>query len=167
MAKRKRVARGTRIRITPAEWMWMTGERREDANAFETLMLRYLGIRDSSLIEHERQVWAEYRQEALRIWPRLYPGTRPEAWWYFDAPADRFRVIGQEQDVLGLEVDITESETAFLARHRVLSAGERRRLSDDAFEPVGDGGPKAADIMAWRLDRDTASNVVAIDRGKG
>jgi hypothetical protein len=38
--------------------------------------------------------WAEYGAEVLAEWMREHPGTRPFAWWRFQAPEPRRRVGG-------------------------------------------------------------------------
>jgi hypothetical protein len=37
-----------------------------------------------------REIWTELREELLDIWIAERPGTRPAAWWLFDAPRWRF-----------------------------------------------------------------------------
>jgi hypothetical protein len=123
-------------------------------------------------------LWAAHREHVLAAWIRQRPGTRPYAWWVFDAPrADepwpwwrertcdpRQRVGGTGQawrdrprDPHGAYFDpgafglpttwepesfdpsdppLFESEAAYLERHALLAAGERRRLGPDAFTPV-------------------------------
>jgi len=43
-------------------------------------------------IEHnetnQQTVWEETRKKILADWSRKHPGTRPWAWWRFDAPRD-------------------------------------------------------------------------------
>ena len=34
----------------------------------------------------QRQEWKEHRNKILVAWKRNHPGTRPAAWWWFDAP---------------------------------------------------------------------------------
>lgn len=49
------------------------------------------------LCEHFRagEIWLQYRDRLLAEWIRLHPGSRPWAWWEFDAPEERERVGGQ------------------------------------------------------------------------
>lgn len=41
------------------------------------------------------EVWADYRDALMVDWVRLHPGSRPWAWWQFDAPEPRERLGGQ------------------------------------------------------------------------
>lgn len=42
-----------------------------------------------------REVWAELRDIMLPIWVRHHPGRRPWAWWEYDAPELRKRIIAE------------------------------------------------------------------------
>lgn len=59
------------------------------------------------------EAWRHYGPELLSRWIKEHPGSRPAAWWLFDAPESRSE---------------GESETAYLARHELLSPAERRAL---------------------------------------
>ncbi len=63
--------------------------------------------------------WKELRDELLPRWIREHPGTRPFAWWSFDAPGPR------EGD----------SELDYLRRHNLLTPGERQNLAGLCDEP--------------------------------
>lgn len=39
--------------------------------------------------------WNKYRQVILSVWIQHYPGTRPLAWWAFDALEPRMRIDAQ------------------------------------------------------------------------
>jgi hypothetical protein len=39
----------------------------------------------------QRAAWAELGPEIMAVWLRLNPGTRPDAWWHFDAPPGELR----------------------------------------------------------------------------
>jgi hypothetical protein len=41
-----------------------------------------------------RELWVLSRGDVLPGWVRAHPGTRPPAWWRFDAPGPRQRVGG-------------------------------------------------------------------------
>jgi len=56
-------------------------------------------------------MWNVVRGDELPRWIKERPGTRPYAWWCFDAPERR---------------PDGESEAAYLERHGLLTAGERR-----------------------------------------
>lgn len=55
-------------------------------------------------------MWEQQRDTLLAAWVQERPGTRPWAWWCFDAPEDRPE---------------GESELAYLARLGLLTPGER------------------------------------------
>jgi hypothetical protein len=42
-----------------------------------------------------RRAWDELRGSLLPAWSRERPGTRPYAWWRFEAPERRRRIDGQ------------------------------------------------------------------------
>ena len=152
MPVKRRVSK-RKASVSAAEWQWMTGVSQPDANPFSLLMLNGLGvIRRTSVEDLERacEIWAQYRYDAIRAWTEHSPGTRPRPWWLFDAPSDAFRVVGTETDEAGIEFAITESEAAFLARHGLLTKAESRALTDEDFEPVGDDGPFAAEVLRRR-----------------
>ncbi len=44
--------------------------------------------------EAKRAAWEELREPLLRRWVKDNPGTRPHAWWLYDAPERRRRVDG-------------------------------------------------------------------------
>jgi hypothetical protein len=107
-------------------------------------------------------LWTEHRAEILGDWIRVRPGTRPYAWWRFEAPEPRQVVVGAEllkptrapddwafvwrgnfgrpafvqvrpRGWLGLPA--IESHAAYLDRLGLLTPGERDRLEPDDFEP--------------------------------
>jgi hypothetical protein len=49
---------------------------------------------DGGDIEAMRKAWDELRHELLPQWIAEHPGTRPAAWWRFDAPERRQRTDG-------------------------------------------------------------------------
>jgi hypothetical protein len=57
-----------------------------------------------------KALWEEKRTDILTDWIKTRPGSRPWAWWVYDAPEPRHE---------------HESERAFLARHGLLAPGER------------------------------------------
>lgn len=56
-----------------------------------------------------REMWNEKRDALMASWVQERPGTRPWAWWTFDAPEDRPE---------------GESEAGYLRRHGLLTPGE-------------------------------------------
>lgn len=63
----------------------LTGEVPDDAPPFEFLDWGYFSHGDRPVV---RAVWEELRDELLADWAKEHPGTRPYAWWVFDAPRD-------------------------------------------------------------------------------
>ncbi len=61
------------------------------------------------------KLWCDHRDRIVAEHIAEWPGTRPPRWWQFDAPK---------------ELGVDETEAAFLARHGLLSAGERGQLSN-------------------------------------
>lgn len=68
------------------------------------------------------EVWGAAREELLRDWIAGHPGSRPPAWWRFDAPA------------AGIAIRPDESEVEALDRSSLISADEleaiRRKTID-------------------------------------
>jgi hypothetical protein len=58
------------------------------------------------------EVWRGARDELLRRWIGLYPGTRPPAWWEFEAPSEPMGDDEPEYDYLDRigELDPAELE---------------------------------------------------------
>lgn len=82
-----------------------------------------------------RQWWQQYRDTILTAWMASAPGTRPFAWWTFDAPeplrhhtgdlpnqslVPEFGMTGQSSDA----GPIWESQRSYLARHGLISPEE-------------------------------------------
>jgi hypothetical protein len=113
----------------------------------------------------ERQaLWAIHRDAILSAWIAEHPGTRPWAWWKFEAAEPRRCVVGAEllmstreptdwefvwraahgvpaflqsrpSGYLGLPT--VESQATYLDRLGLLAAEERSALADDALVPEG------------------------------
>lgn len=65
---------------------------------------------DDEQMAARRAAWRKFKAALLREWIAERPGTRPAAWWLFDAPEPR---------------EEHESEAAFLERLDLLTADER------------------------------------------
>ena len=77
--------------------------------------------------EGEREAaWTAGKSMVLEDWIERRPGTRPDAWWEFDAPDDRRRLADGRY----------KAEAVYLKRHRLLMPAELERLTTQAFEPV-------------------------------
>lgn len=75
--------------------------------------------------ELRREAWRTHKAELLAAWMIAEPGTRPLAWWQFDAPVPMAGTFANEQ--------------AFLIHHRLLTATERRALK--ALKAAGEPLP--------------------------
>jgi hypothetical protein len=110
----------------------------------------------------ERQVlWELHRAAILSAWIVHHPGTRPWAWWMFEATEPRRCVVGAELLMLKHDPDdwqfvwhaahgvpafrqsrprgyvgfpAVESQARYLARLGLLGVEERTRQADDAFD---------------------------------
>ena len=49
---------------------------------------------DPEVDTRRRQAWEEFRDELLPAWIAEHPGSRPHAWWLYDAPERRRCVTG-------------------------------------------------------------------------
>lgn len=98
------------------------------------------------------EVWQGIREEVLPMWLKDHPGTRPAAWWDFEAPKDHRRQVGgsgypdadstllkgipsEWYGVDHSDLPQIESQATFLKRHGLLSKAELSRLTDDDFLP--------------------------------
>jgi hypothetical protein len=101
----------------------------------------------------ERAAWGRHRGELLPGWIAEHPGTRPAAWWLYDAPEARRQVAGPPAEFAeaaerwrcdGLpwlleepaEGARFESGAAYLRRLGLLERGEAERITRGAFRPV-------------------------------
>lgn len=111
--------------------------------------------------------WRKHEAELVAEWIETQPGTRPWAFWEWSAPGPRLRTGGEGVSApdrwenygawlsFGIEVNWAhvdpddpprfESEAAYLQRHNLMSAAERRRLPADAFEDDTIEGPGLED----------------------
>jgi hypothetical protein len=106
-------------------------------------------------------LWREFGAEILGDWILAHPGSRPWAWWQWDAQEPRAAVRGAELLVsktptdyewvwrghLGVpafvqcrprgctELPQVESQASYLARLKLFARGERSTLSRVAFAP--------------------------------
>jgi len=114
-----------------------------------------LGPRMEVFTFHDEQkgaLWRAHAPELLRDWIRERPGTRPWAWWTYDAPASPRECVGAVfplaplwRQAFGrpfewhaLEAGMVlalESEPHYLRRHALLAPGERRRIPQADYAP--------------------------------
>lgn len=113
-------------------------------------------------VERERAAaWHEHGEEITAAWLLEHPGTRPWAWWAFDATEPRRCVVGAEllapagaptawewvwRKDFGVPAFLqwrprgypglpaVESQAAYLDRLHLLGVEERADLDDDAFD---------------------------------
>jgi len=105
--------------------------------------------------QNEKKIWKKYHDLILSSWLQNRPGTRPFAWWKFEASEPRKQVSGKgvlvrekfpaivPRFTFGVPCDwyqvnednppMFESEATYLKRHGLLTKSEEKRLSD--FEP--------------------------------
>lgn len=104
--------------------------------------------RDGVNYELMQQAWNDLRDDLLPEWIAEKPGTRPWAWWRFDAPEGRQRVDGKSNQCSGNSDRLSkhyrlrwgqaafptsynaryETETAYLDRLDLLTKEEREAL---------------------------------------
>ena len=53
-----------------------------------------VGISFDDDMEAMKEAWGQLRERIMEVWRVEYAGTRPHAWWQFDAPEHRQRVDG-------------------------------------------------------------------------
>src|SRR2546430_12621096 len=125
-------------------WKWLlTGER----NAWY-----YQCVRRNRSLE---LVWREHRDVVVAHYAKRWAGSRPKAWWRWDAPEPRRRLGGSGVPLMIDNCDPPslaygvprvwhfseadppqyESEASYLKRLNLLLPGERRRLKQSDFTP--------------------------------
>ncbi len=102
--------------------------------------------------DEDRAAWDVIASEAVRDWTTRYPGTRPAAWWEFDAPELRGLTGGAFDRTdsprgrcfatgiphiarFNADPPMVEAEAAYLDRLGLWLPGERARVSAAAFAP--------------------------------
>ena len=100
---------------------------RHQRRSYSDAVIRYLetGVRKGpgvlQLFPYDRrEVWCDLREQLLAEWVSEHPGTRPFAWWTYDAPEP----LGEG-----------ESQVQYLTRLGLMDANERRRL-DAETSPI-------------------------------
>ncbi len=109
--------------------------------------------------EDLKDAWLENRDWLLERHIQTFPGTRPWAWWRFDAPESRKNVtVGEEwRDFFGLpykidfqqEPAIFETEAEYLKRIGLLEKGEiPGRYATNLFLCSDQFSPKVTEFTA-------------------
>lgn len=81
----KKIAK-TKARIEPVEdWKILFLKTGEDPEPYG--LDSWLFCTDPKQ-QQQRQAWNDHRQGILSAWIKTMPGTRPWAWWQFEAPRD-------------------------------------------------------------------------------
>ena len=116
-----------------------------------------------------RRLWEAHREKVLKVWLRRRDGTRPPAWWAYDAPGLReqiggrgIRVPDDPRHANGIPtgwrwIDPSdppsfEAQCVFLERHGLLFPGEARKF------PRGPPSPEPLPRQFWPDLFSTASN---------
>ena len=92
----------------------------------------FRGLRDLFLVPETTRAerWREVGAELTAEWIAEHPGSRPAGWWQYEAPGARQVLTGTIE-----APTVIESEAAYLQRHDLLTAAERRVLKPAAYEP--------------------------------
>ena len=99
--KRRRVMRGVaRRRVSEALLAFLsTGVWPADGAVWEVFDFDYLAPRERRI-----ETWQAVRSEVMAAWVSEAPGTRPMAWWWFDAPRCRpEHLLARCRDVASIE----------------------------------------------------------------
>lgn len=89
-----------------------------------------------------RRAWEGHRAELLATWVSEFPGTRPSAWWEYEAAGKKRKLLKGELVAIGKAMTrgipsnfhprrlpiVYESEAAYLARTKALGKEERAAL---------------------------------------
>lgn len=146
----KRFSHGRKVATRGhAQFLWFS-DRREEALDLDRDAVIWLEISESSA----RRAWVRNRESVLKEWRECSPGTRPSAWWKFDAPEPRRQLSGAGRPGweavpamvpaygFGVPLDWAgflktdppefESQATYLKRHGLLTADEELRAD---FKP--------------------------------
>lgn len=95
--------------------------------------------------------WHAVRIGVLQKWITTHPGTRPLAWWRYEAPTPHRRIVegrgrllpgdplicGWPENLIDRTSHVViESQASYLKRHKLLSPEEERALPPEAFTPA-------------------------------
>lgn len=100
MPRVRRRAKGKRAGITALQWAYLTDQWQEGepvpegSNSFEPFTWDSEAQCRRSGHVTIREAWELARVEILEEWAKANPGTRPSAWWTWDAPEARRRLGG-------------------------------------------------------------------------
>ena len=120
--------------------------------------------------DEQRVFWLQHREKLIEATIRARPGTRPAAWWKFDAPAARERIggVGDVRGELwfGVPAEIHsldpkdpprfESQVTHLHRHGLLTRAEFVALAGKEIAASGDwseAGVWISSMPPWESER--------------
>ena len=75
-----------------------TGELKQPGANPLTMWLLYLSSKRPGKEDKLRLYWEELKGDILQSWRRQFPGTRPYAWWKYDAPPPEELADGDDPD---------------------------------------------------------------------
>ena len=115
------------------------------ATVAEFLQFGNLLLDGDPVPEDPAEEWSTWREMILEEWAAARPGSRPWAWWAFEAPGPR-RQVGPGPRSIGPQlwfgvprfleappaVGQYETERGYLKRHLLFLPGEERLLGGDS-----------------------------------
>jgi hypothetical protein len=88
-----------------------------------------------------RPLWAKHRKNLIKQWVNEYPGTRPHAFWLFEAPAEMRLRLGGKGDTIPDHVPDEVEEywrglpTYWIAENRLMMWPELEEFAIDPDDP--------------------------------
>jgi hypothetical protein len=177
MPRKRRLAKGRRGELSPSlHEFFATGDRFAPRAAAAGLGSKWGVVLLLPGLPHQEQAWREHRDVMLGDWIAERPGTRPWAFWRFDAPEPRrileqeprthatiiFRAqgIAESPEVWATRILmgdaqpdvrlVVEAQAEYLRRNALLAPGELRALKPDNYSPVV--------LEPWEVENDENLN---------
>ncbi len=140
---------------------------REDYPTIALLRVRHLLCtrHTAAAADEALSAWHAVRREVLPEWIAAHPGTRPLAWWRYEAPEAMRRIVrgrgraptcdpliyGWPENLVDrTDRVVIESQASYLKRHALMSAEEEAALPLVAFKPSIWTGPVTLSLAAPR-----------------
>lgn len=147
--KRTRKSRQRIANVSPDLWAVLT-------DSDDTLDAGDRFFAQTEFRERGRELWAQTRDVILADWIKHKGGTRPQAWWLFDAPRLEYRrilggggrpawerfayvpayMLGVPVLWCGRVAPLFESQHAYLTRHGLLFDGEQHMTDGPHVTPT-------------------------------